>query len=60
MTIKELYEKAVEGGYENLPLYDRIYVPIYDRISGIYGKANSDIEIDADSIQVEDDKVIFV
>lgn len=51
MTIKELYEKAVEGGYENLPLYDRVY--------SIY-TPHVDAEIDVDSIQVENDKVIFI
>ena len=51
MTIKELYEKAVESGYENLPLYDRVY-SIYE--------AHVDSEIDVDSIQVENDKVIFI
>ena len=51
MTIKELYEKAVEGGYENLPLYNRVY-SIYE--------SSVDTEIDVDSIQVENDKVIFV
>ena len=50
MTIKELYEKAVEGGYENLPLYERLYE----------GYSRNDIEIDADSIRVENDKVIFI
>lgn len=48
MTIKELYEKAVEGGYENLPLYDRVYE----------GYTKNDIEIDC--IRVENDKVIFI
>lgn len=57
MTIKELYEKAVEGGYENLPLYDRVY-PIYFGTESEVEKV--DIEIDVDSIQVENDKVIFV
>lgn len=52
MTIKELYEKAVEGGYENLPLYDGVY--------SVSDHATVDIEIDVDSIQVENDKVIFV
>lgn len=50
MTIKELYKKAVEGGYENLPLYDRIYE----------GYTTDDIEIDADAVRVEKDKVIFI
>ena len=57
MTIKELYEKAVEGGYENLPLYDRIYPVYFGTESEVEKK---DIEIDVDSIQVENDKVIFV
>lgn len=48
MTIKELYEKAVEGGYENLPLYDRIYP----------GYTTDDVEVDC--IRVEKDKVIFI
>ena len=48
MTIKELYEKAVEGGYENLPLYDRVYE----------GYTKNDIEIDV--VRVENDKVIFI
>ena len=48
MTIKELYEKAVEGGYENLPLYDRIYE----------GYTTDDVEVDC--IQVEKDKVILI
>lgn len=52
MTIKELYKKAVEDGYENLPLYDRVYAG--------YSEANSDIEINAAFIQVENDKVIFI
>ena len=51
MTIKELYEKAVEGGYENLPLYDRVY-SIYE--------SHVDMEIDIVSIQVENDRVIIV
>ena len=50
MTIKELYEKAVEGGYENLPLYVRVYE----------GYTRDDIEIDTDSIRVENNKVIFI
>ncbi len=53
MTIKELYEKAVEGDYENLPLYDRIY-------ADCYSAGYTDIEIDVVSIQVENDRVIFV
>ena len=57
MTIKELYKKAVEGGYENLPLYDRIYPVCFGTESEI---EKSDIEIDVDSIQVENDRVIFV
>lgn len=52
MTIKELYEKAVEGGYENLPLYDRVYAG--------YSEANSDIEINPVFIQVENDRVVIV
>ena len=57
MTIKELYEKAVEGGYENLPFYDRVYYRVY---SDYDTALHTDIEIDVDSIQVENDKVIFV
>lgn len=57
MTIKELYEKAVEGGYENLPLYDRRY-PVYFGTESEVEKM--DVEIDIISIQVENDKVIFV
>ena len=53
MTIKELYEKAVEGGYENLPFYDRIY-------ADCYSVGYSDIEIDVISIQVENGRVIIV
>ena len=48
MTIKELYEKAVEGGYENLPLYDRIY------------EGHSAYDVEVDCIQVEKDKVILI
>lgn len=50
MTIKELYEKAVEGGYENLPLYIRDYK----------GYTTDDTEIDAASIRIENDEVIFI